>query len=152
MSTLKSQLRDDLSTAMKARDEITTATLRMALTAISTEEVSGKSSRDLTDDDVLAVLRREVKKRHEAATVFDGAGRGELAERERAESVVLQRYLPAALSQAELVELVRVAITETGATEVKQFGQVMKAVQPKVGGRAGGAEVAAEVKRQLGVG
>jgi len=147
---LKEQLQGDLTAAMKARDELRAATLRMALTAITTEEVAGKQARVLSDDEVLTVLTREAKKRREAAEAFDGAGRVELATRERAEGEVLAEYLPAQLGDDELAELVRAAIAETGADNPKAMGQVMRAVQPQVTGRAEGGRVAAEVRRQLG--
>ena len=149
MPELKPRLRADLNAAMKARDELTTATLRMALTAVSTEEVAGKQSRELSDDEVLRVLGREAKKRREAAEAFDAAGRTELAERERAEGVVLDAYLPEQLSDDELAELVRAAVTEAGATGPQQMGAVMKLVQPQVAGRAEGKRVSDEVRRQL---
>ena len=147
---LKERLQSDLTAAMKARDELRAATLRMALTAVTTEEVAGKQARVLSDDEVMTVLTREAKKRREAAEAFDGAGRTELASRERAEGEVLAGYLPAQLSDDELVELVRAAIAETGADNPKAMGQVMKVVQPQVTGRAEGGRVAAEVRRQLG--
>ena len=150
MSDLKAQLRDDLTAAMKARDELTTATLRMTLTAISTEEVAGTQARELSDDEVLKVLTREAKKRREAAEAFEAAGRAELAARELAEGVVLARYLPAPLTDEELSDMVRAAIAEAGATSPKQLGQVMKLVQPQVAGRADGRRVSDEVRRQLG--
>jgi uncharacterized protein YqeY len=149
MPELKARLQADLNTSMKARDELTTATLRMALTAITTEEVAGKSARELSDEEVLKVLGREAKKRREAAEAFDSAGRAELAERERAEGGVLDAYLPTQLDDAELVELVRAAITESGATAPNQMGAVMKVVQPQVAGRADGKRVSDEVRRQL---
>jgi uncharacterized protein YqeY len=149
MPELKARLQADLNTSMKARDELTTATLRMALTAITTEEVAGKSARELSDDEVLKVLGREAKKRREAAEAFDSAGRAELADRERAEGGVLDTYLPAQLEDAELVELVRAAIAESGATAPNQMGAVMKVVQPQVAGRADGKRVSDEVRRQL---
>ena len=149
MPELKARLHADLNTAMKARDELTTATLRMALTAITNEEVAGKSARELSDDEVLKVLGREAKKRREAAEAFDGAGRRELADRERAEGGVLDGYLPAQLDDAELAELVRAAITESGASAPNQMGAVMKLVQPRVAGRADGKRVSDEVRRQL---
>ena len=149
MPDLKARLRSDLNTAMKARDELTTATLRMALTAITTEEVAGKTARELSDDEVLKVLAREAKKRREAAEAFDGAGRAELADRERAEGGVLDAYLPAQLDDAELSELVRAAIAESGAASPTQMGLVMKVVQPRVAGRADGKRVSDEVRRQL---
>jgi len=147
---LKDRLQGDLTVAMKARDELRAATLRMALTAITNEEVAGKKARVLSDDEVLTVLTREAKKRREAAEAFDDAGRAELATRERAEGEVLADYLPAQLSDDELVELVRAAIAETGADNPKAMGQVMRVVQPQVTGRAEGGRVAAEVRRQLG--
>lgn len=134
---------------MKARDELTTATLRMALTAITNEEVAGKQARELSDDEVLKVLGREAKKRREAAEAFDGAGRPELAARERAEEQVLDGYLPAQLSDDDLRELVAAAVTESGATEARQMGAVMKIVSPQVSGRADGKRVSDEVRRQL---
>jgi uncharacterized protein len=149
MPELKPRLRADLNAAMKARDELTTATLRMAITAVSTEEVAGKQSRELSDDEVLRVLSREAKKRREAAEAFDAAGRTELADRERAEGLVLEAYLPAQLTDDELVELVRAAVTAAGATGPLQIGAVMKIVQPQVAGRADGKRVSDEVRRQL---
>ena len=148
--SLKERLQADLTTAMKARDELTASTLRMALTAITTEEVAGKQARQLSDDEVLKVLTREAKKRREAAEAFTGAGREELAARERAEGEVLAGYLPAQLGDDELADIVRAAIQETGASGPQAMGQVMKAVQPKVAGRAEGGRIAAEVRRQLG--
>jgi uncharacterized protein YqeY len=149
MSELKARLQADLTTAMKARNELSTATLRMALTAITTEEVAGKAARELSDDEVVKVLTREAKKRREAAEAFDAAGRPELAERERAEGAVLDGYLPAQLGDDQLAELVRVAIEESGATAPNQMGQVMRIVQPRIAGRADGRRVSDEVRRQL---
>lgn len=146
---LKARLQADLTTAMKARDELTTATLRMALTAVTTEEVAGKSARELSDDEVLKVLGREAKKRRESAEAYDAAGRGELAARERAEGEVIDRYLPAQLDDAELAELVRAAVAESGANSAQQLGAVMRLVQPRVAGRADGRRVSDEVRRQL---
>lgn len=146
---LKEQLRDEMTTAMKARDELRTATLRMVLTAVTNEEVSGKSARTLSDDEVVKVIAREAKKRRESAEAFDGAGRIELADRERAEYSVLEAYLPAQLSDDDLAGLVREAIATSGASGPQAMGQVMKVVQPKVAGRAEGGRIAAEVRRQL---
>jgi uncharacterized protein YqeY len=148
--SLKERLHSDLNAAMKARDAVTTATLRMALTAVTTEEVAGKSARQLSDDEVLRVLTREAKKRREAAEAFDGAGRTELAERERAEGMVLDRYLPAQVGDDELGELVAAAIAESGASGPRDMGAVMKLVQPRVAGRADGKRVSEEVRRRLG--
>ena len=150
MSTLEQQLHDDLTAAIKAREEVRSATLRMALTAVKNEAVSGTEARELTDQDVITVLGREAKKRREAATAYDDASRPELAARERAELEVLEAYLPAQLSDDELAALVAEAIAETGADSPKQMGQVMKVLTPKVAGRAEGGRVAAAVKSALG--
>jgi uncharacterized protein len=147
---LKDRLRADLTTAMKGRDELSTATLRMVLSAVSAEEVSGKEARQLSDDDVMAVLRREAKKRREAAEAFAGAGRAEQAERERAEEGVIATYLPAQLEDADLAAIVADVVTSTGASGMRDMGKVMGAVQGRVAGRAEGGRVAAEVRRQLG--
>jgi uncharacterized protein len=147
---LKDRLRTDLTTAMKGRDELSTATLRMVLSAVSAEEVSGKEARQLSDDDVMAVLRREAKKRREAAEAFAGAGRAEQAERERAEEGVITTYLPAQLEDADLAAIVADVVTSTGASGMRDMGKVMGAVQGRVAGRAEGGRVAAEVRRQLG--
>ncbi len=150
MAALKDRLRTDLTAAMKARDEVTVRTLRMALTSVTKEEVAGSSARELSDDEVLAVLTREAKRRREAADAFAAAGRDEQAAAERAEGAVLDAYLPAQLTDAELGELVAAAIEETGAAGPRAMGQVMKALAPRVAGRAEGARVAAEVRRRLG--
>jgi uncharacterized protein YqeY len=149
MAALKDRLRGDLTAAMKARDEVTVRTLRMALTSVTKEEVAGRSARELSDDEVLAVLTREAKRRREAADAFAAAGRDEQAAAERAEGAVLDAYLPAQLTDAELDELVTAAIEETGASGPRAMGQVMKALTPRVAGRAEGARVAAEVRRRL---
>ena len=149
MPTLKEQLRADLTAAMKARDETTTRTLRMVLTSISNEEVSGDSARDLSDDEVLKIVGREAKRRREAATAFADAGRDDQAAAELAEEDVLSAYLPAQLSDEELSALVAAAIAETGASGAAGIGPVMKAVTPKVAGRAEGSRVAAMVRSQL---
>ena len=149
MAALKDRLRSDLTTAMKARDEVTVRTLRMALTSVSKEEVAGTTARELSDDEVLTVLTREAKRRREAADAFAAAGRDEQAEAERAEGAVLDAYLPARLSDAELGELVTTAIEETGASTPRDMGQVMKVLTPRIAGRAEGGRVAAEVRRRL---
>lgn len=161
MGTLKDRLTADMRTALKARDELTTSTLRMALAAIGNAEVAGEAKRELSDEEVLAVLTRETKKRREAATAFADAGRTEQADRERAEGEVLERYLPRQLSDAELADLVAEALAAAGfggqdgdqqpGAAKRQMGLAMKAAQAAVAGRADGARVAAEVRRQLGV-
>ena len=150
MSELKDRLQNDLTTAMKARDELRTATLRMVLTAVKNAEVSGGAARELDDAEVLKVLGAEAKKRRESAEAYVGAGRQELADREVAEGEVIAAYLPAQLTDDELDALVATAVAETGATEPRQMGAVMKLVTPQVAGRAEGGRVAAAVKRALG--
>ena len=149
MGTLKDRLNEDLRAAMKGRDELTTSTLRMALTAVRNAEVSGAASRELSDDEVVAVLTKEAKKRREAADAFAGAGRSDQEGRERAEGEVLDRYLPAQLSDAEVAELVATALAAGGFSGSAQMGPAMKAAQAAVAGRAEGGRVAAEVRRQL---
>jgi uncharacterized protein YqeY len=150
MPELKARLKSDLNTAMKARDELTLATIRMALTAITNEEVAGKQARELSDDEVLKVLAREAKKRREAAEAFAAAGRTELADREIAEGGVLDAYLPKQLDDAELSAIVAAAVAESGASGMQQMGAVMKIVQPQVAGRADGKRISDEVRRLLG--
>jgi hypothetical protein len=149
MTGLKQRLQHDLTAAMKGRDELRSATLRMLLTAVKTEEVAGKTARELDDTEVVIVLTREAKKRREAAEAFDTGGRPDRAERERAEEEVIADYLPAQLGDDELAKLVAAAIAETGAEGPAAMGQVMKAVTPRTAGRAEGGRVAAEVRRQL---
>ena len=154
MSALKDTLQSDLTTAIKSRDEVTAATIRMVLTAVTNEEVSGKEARQLSDDDVLTVLGREAKKRREAAEAYDAANRPELAARERDELGVIARYLPQQLTDDEVRGIVDAAVAEvaaTGATGGQAMGAVMKLVQPQVKGRADGGEVAALVKSALGL-
>ena len=149
MNELKQRLRTDLNAAMRARDQVRLRTLRMALTSITNEEVSGNAARELTDEEILKVLTREAKKRREAAEAFESAGRADQAAAERAEGDVLAGYLPAQLTDEELTGLVSAAIAETGAAGMPGMGKVMKVVTPQVTGRADGARVAAEVRRQL---
>ena len=149
MSELKDRLKSDLTASMKARDKVRTATLRMVLAAISTEEAAGSAQRSLNDDEVTKLLVREAKKRREAAEAFDQGGRADDAANERAESEVISDYLPKPLTDEELTRLVAAAIAETGASGMKEMGKVMKVVNPQIAGRADGARVAAEVKGQL---
>lgn len=152
MSELKDRLRADLTTAMKARDELRSSTIRMVMTAITNAEVAGKESRELSDDDVIGVLSAEAKKRREAASAFQEAGRTESAAQERAEGEVIAEYLPAQLSEEEITALVTETVADLGVADQgpKAMGRVMGALQPKVKGRADGSLVAAEVRRQLG--
>ncbi|MEU5051459.1 GatB/YqeY domain-containing protein [Streptomyces sp. NPDC021096] len=152
MTTLKSKLHDDLTAAIKARDELRSSTLRLTLSAVAYEETSGKVARELSDDEVLTVIAREAKKRREAAEAFDMGGRAESAQRELAEGEVLAEYLPKQLSDEELSAIVAGAVAEAtagGAEGPKALGAVMKIVKPKVAGRAEGGRVAAAVKAAL---
>jgi hypothetical protein len=152
MSAMKDRLQSDLTDAIRAQDELTMATLRMALAAITNAEVSGKEARQLSDDDVVLVLTSEAKKRREAAESFDGAGAIERADRERAELTVLQRYLPEQLSEEEITAIVDAAVADAaaqGQTGPAAMGAVMKVVTPQTRGRADGGQVAALVKAAL---
>jgi uncharacterized protein YqeY len=152
MSELKVSLQNDLTTAIRAKDQLTTGTLRMVLSAITNEEVSGKVARELSDLEVITVLNREAKKRKEAATAFDDANRSELADRERAELEVLAKYLPEELSAEALAAIISDAVAQVSAAEQvgpSAMGAVMKIVSPQVTGRADGAAVAAAVKAAL---
>ncbi|WP_370420254.1 GatB/YqeY domain-containing protein [Streptomyces sp. QH1-20] len=154
MTTLKSKLHDDLTTAIKARDELRSSTLRLTLSAIAYEETAGKSARELSDDEVQKVITREAKKRREAAEAFDKGGRADSAERERAEGEVLAEYLPQQLTDEELATIVAAAVAEAqagGAEGPRAMGAVMKIVNPQVAGRAEGGRVAAQVKKLLAV-
>ncbi|WP_265443137.1 GatB/YqeY domain-containing protein [Flexivirga meconopsidis] len=147
--TSKQTLRDDLTAALRARDQVRTGTLRMTIAAITNAEVAGKEHKDLTEADVQQVITKEAKKRREAAEAYDAAGRDELAAAERAELAVLEEYLPKQLTDDELQTIVRDAIAQTGADSMAGMGQVMKVVQPQTAGRADGGKVAALVKQAL---
>lgn len=149
MPTLAERLQTDLTAAMKARDELTTATLRMAITAVREAAVAGSEARTLDDAEVEAVLRTQVKRRDEAAEAFRDGGRGEQADRELAEREVLAAYLPKGLDEAELASIVDAAIAEGGFSEPAQMGLAMKAVMAAVAGRADGKVVSALVKARL---
>ena len=154
MAELKDKLRADLTAAIKERDTAVTSVLRMALSAVGTEEVSGKQARELTDEEVQRVLSKEAKKRDESAAAFESAGRPEQAAAERAEGEVLRRYLPAQLDDGELLRIVRESVSEVADENgqrpgQKQMGKVMKVVNAKVAGRAEGGRVAAVVKSEL---
>jgi uncharacterized protein YqeY len=152
MTTLKSKLHAELTEAIRARDELCSSTLRLTLSAITNEEVSGKSARELSDDEVIKVIAKEAKKRREAAEAFEQGGRPESAAREKAEGELLATYLPKQLSNDELGAIVAQAVDEVkaaGAEGPRAMGAVMKIVNPKVAGLAEGGRVAAEVKKRL---
>ena len=154
MAELKARLQSDLSAAIKARESTRMAALRMALAALTTEEVAGATARELSDAEVQKVLTREVKKRKEAAEAFAGAGRAERAQAEQDEAAVLTDYLPQQLTDDELETIVTQAVADVteqlgAAPGQRQMGQVMKAANAKIAGRAEGARVAASVRAKL---
>jgi uncharacterized protein YqeY len=154
MAELKDRLRADLTTAMKAKDKLRTATLRMLIAAIQSEEVSGSTPRELTDADVLKVLARESRKRGEAAEIYVTNGRGELAANERAEASVIDDYLPTQLNDDEVANVVNTAIAQVAEEigerpHVKHMGLVMKAATAIAEGKADGSRLSAAVKERL---
>ena len=146
---LADQLRDDLTAAMKRRDELATSALRMAIAAVKEAAVSGKEARDLDDDEVLKVLTKQVKKREESAEAFRNAGRTDRADRELAEREVLAAYLPAALTPDELDAIITETLAEGGFSGMASMGPAMKAVTAKVAGRADGKTVSDLVRSRL---
>ncbi|MEO9011399.1 MAG: GatB/YqeY domain-containing protein [Nakamurella sp.] len=151
---LKARIRADLTAAMKARDTEVKDTLRMALAAIMTAEVAGPTAKDLTDEEIVAVLGKEVKKRHESADIYRGASRDELADKEISEAEVISKYLPAQLSDDDLAAIVQAEFAgmtspSGDAPSMKQMGLLIKAVKEKTGARAEGSRVAAAVKAAL---
>ena len=146
---LADQIQSDLTQAMKARDQLATSVLRMAVAAIKEARVSGDEVRDLTDDEVVAVLAKEAKRRDESAAAYRDGGRAEQADKELAEREILARYLPAPMTEAELAELVDGALADGGFSEPSQMGQAMKAAMAAVDGRADGKAVSALVKARL---
>lgn len=146
---LKERLRNDLTEAIRARDELTSGTIRMVLTAITNEEVSGKTARELSDVEIITVLSREAKKRREAAEAFETGDRPERAALEKSEGEVIAKYLPEQLSDEKLNEMIAEAIAETGASGPAGMGLVMKVLSPKIAGKADGGTVSAAVKEAL---
>jgi len=154
MAELKARIRADLTRAMKTQDKLRTATLRMVLAAIQTEEVSGKQAKELTDDDVIKVLARESRKRGEAAEIYTENGRGDLAANEHAEARVIDEYLPTPLTEAEVADVADTAIAQVAEQigerpGVRQMGLVMKAAAAIAAGKADGARLSAAVKERL---
>jgi hypothetical protein len=146
---LKETLQGDLTEAIRARDELKSGTIRMILTAITMEEVSGKEARTLSDSEIITVLSRESKKRKEAAEAYADAGRVDRAEREKAEGEIIALYLPTQLSLEEIKQMITDAISETGAVGPAGMGQVMKIISPKIAGKADGGTVSGLVKAAL---
>ncbi|AWT57048.1 GatB/YqeY domain-containing protein [Mycolicibacterium smegmatis] len=154
MAELKDRLRADLTAAMKSQDKLRTATLRMLLAAIQKEEVSGKQARELSDDDVIAVLARESRRRGEAAEIYTQNGRGDLAATEHAEARVIDEYLPTPLTEAELADVADTAIAQVAEQlgerpSMRQMGQVMKAATAIAAGKADGARLSEAVRARL---
>lgn len=155
MAGIKERIRQDLTAAMRARDEVAKSTLRSVLTSITKAEVSGKTQTTLTDDQVIGVIRAEIAKRREAAEIYGNAGRHELAERETAEAAVLSPYLPPELGKEELSAIVDEEIGKARSAGIegpRAMGSVIKAVRERVGAQAEGSRIAAAVKAALGAG
>ncbi len=146
---LKETLKNDLTEAIRSSDKVVSGTIRMVLTAITNEEVSGKEARVLTDDEIITVLSREAKKRREAAEEFAKAGRTDKAADEKAEGDVIARYLPAQLSEDDIKKLIATAIASTGAAGPADMGKVMGAIKPQIAGKADGSLVSSLVKAAL---
>ena len=144
--TIKETLRADLTEAIRGRNEITSSTIRMVLTAITNEEVAGKEARVLSDDEVIVVLSREAKKRREAAEAFESAGHPQKAALEKSEGEVIAKYLPAQLTADEVKQIIAEAIASTGPADM---GKVMGAIKAKIAGKADGALVSSLVKESL---
>jgi uncharacterized protein YqeY len=147
---LKEKLQSDLTEAIRGRAEVKSGTIRMLLSAITNEEVSGKAARILTDAEIVTVLSREAKKRREAVDAYIAAKRTDLADKEKAEGEVIAEYLPAQLSEDEIKKMIADAIAETGATGPTGMGLVMKVLSPKIAGKADGGVVSGLVKSALG--
>ena len=146
---VKEILRSDLTEAIRSRDELKSGTIRMLLTAITNEEVSGKEARTLSEAEIITVLSREAKKRREAAEAFSDGGRHDRADREKLEGELIITYLPAQLSTDAIKQLIADAVAETGASGPAGMGQVMKVISPKIAGKADGGTVSALVKAAL---
>ena len=147
--SIKERLQKDLTEAIRGRDETTSGTIRMVLTAITNEEVAGKEARVLSDEEVITVISREAKKRREAAEAFENAGRADKSALEKSEGEVIAKYLPAQLSEADIAAIIAEAIASTGAQGPADMGKVMGAVKPKIAGKADGGVVSALVKAAL---
>jgi len=146
---LKETLKSDLTEAIRSSDKVVSGTIRMILTAITNEEVSGKEARVLTEDEIITVLSREAKKRREAADEFAKAGRTDKAADEKAEGEVIAKYLPAQLSEDDVKKLIAAAVASTGAAGPADMGKVMGAIKPQIAGKADGALVSSLVKAAL---
>ena len=146
---LKERLQSDLTEAIRSRDELRSGTIRMVLTAITNEEVAGKSARVLNDAEIITVLSREAKKRREAAEAFADAGRADKAALEKAEGEVIAKYLPEQMSEDEIKKLIAAAIAQTGASGPGDMGKVMGVIKGQTAGKADGGTVSGLVKEAL---
>ena len=147
--SIKEQLKKDLTEAIRGRDEITSGTIRMVLTAITNEEVAGKEARVLRDEEVITVLSREAKKRREAAEAFESAGRADKSALEKREGEVIAKYLPAQLSEADIAAIIADAIASTGAQGPGDMGKVMGLASKELAGKADGKAISEQVKLLL---
>ena len=146
---LKEKLQADLTDAIRARDEVKSGTVRILLAAMTNEEVAGKAAKVLTDAEIITVLSREAKKRREAVDAYTQAKRDDLANKEKAEGVIIAQYLPEQLSEESIKKMITEAIAETNASGPAGMGLVMKALQPKIAGKADGGLVSSLVKAAL---
>jgi uncharacterized protein YqeY len=146
---LKETLKSDLTEAIRSSNKVVSGTIRMVLTAITNEEVSGKEARVLSDEEIITVLSREAKKRREAAEEFAKAGRTDRAAEEKAEGEVIAKYLPAQLSEDDIKKLIADAVASTGAAGPADMGKVMGVIKPKIAGKADGGLVSSLVKAAL---
>ncbi len=150
MSQISARITEDMKTAMRARDTIALETVRALKSAIKYAAIEKLGAdADLDDADAIAVVRKEIKKRQDSVQQFESAGRQELADKEKSEIVVLEKYLPAAMSNEELIALVEAVITELGATSKKDMGKVMKLLGERTEGRADGKTLSSEVSKRL---
>lgn len=150
---MENRIQIDIMAAMKAKDDVTLMALRNVKTAIMQYKTSsnfkGDRNSNLPDAEVIKIMQKLAKERRETAEVYKNAGRAELAEKEINEAEVIETYLPKAMTEAEVEELVKVAITEVGATSMKEMGLVIKNVSAKANGRTDGKTISIIVKRLL---
>jgi len=150
MSTFAENVMDDLKIAMKAKDSVALTTLRALKTALTNAAIeSGNKDNVIEQADALAIVRKQIKQRNDSIEQFENAGRSELAEKEKAEIVVLEKYLPAAMSSEEVSAIVATAVAETGASSRADMGKVMGIVQSKTAGRVDGKTLSKEVMKHL---
>lgn len=145
---LKQQIFDDMKSAMRAGDKPRLGTIRLILAALKQIEVDERLD-ELTDERVIIVLDKMTKQRRESISQYEKADRNDLADQEKFELGIIQEYLPAALSEEEIADLINAAITETGASSIKDMGKVMGLLKPKMQGRADMGKVSGQIKARL---